>query len=74
MYIPGPALYASVCVLRTQTALKKELGTGIPTVFQGNIMTIILNAVRIRWNDTNSVLCMSIKYISVYTGVYTYIP
>jgi hypothetical protein len=61
-------------ILRTQTALEKELGTGKPTVFQGNIMTILLNAVRIRWNDTNSVLCMWIKYISVYTGVYTYIP
>jgi hypothetical protein len=31
---------------RTQTALAEELGTCKSTVFQGNIMTILLNAVR----------------------------
>jgi hypothetical protein len=37
-------------------ALEEELGTGIPTVFQGNIMVILLNAVRIWWNNNYSVL------------------
>jgi hypothetical protein len=52
-------------ILRTQIATEKELGTGKPTVFQGDIMTILLNAVRIRWNYDNSVLLIKITYISV---------
>jgi hypothetical protein len=42
-------------MLRTLIALEGELGTCKPTVFRGNIMTI-LNAVRIRWNNNNRVL------------------
>ncbi len=43
-------------MFRTQTALEEELGTCEPTVFQGDIMTILLNTVRIRWNNNNGVL------------------
>ena len=43
-------------MLWTQIALEKELGTCIPTVLQGNIKTILLNAVRTRWNNNNCVL------------------
>jgi hypothetical protein len=38
-----------------QAAGKEELGVGIPTVFQGDILDL-LNAVRIRRDNTNSVL------------------
>ncbi len=60
--------------LRTQTAPEKKLGTCKPTVFQGDIMMILLNAVRIRWNIDNSVLRIEITYISVYASMYTNIP
>ena len=38
-------------MLWTQIALEKELWTGIPTVLQVNIKTILVNAVRVRWNN-----------------------
>ena len=60
------------CILRTQMALEKELGTRIPTVLQVNIKTILLNAVRMWWNDNNRVLGTTTMYISVYTSIYTY--
>ena len=44
------------CILRTQMALEKELGTSISTVLQVNVKTILLNAVRIWWNYNNRVL------------------
>jgi hypothetical protein len=66
LYIPGSALYVLFfvslpCLGRKhcQIALEEELGTCTPTVFQGYIMTILqflLNVVRIRWNNNNSVL------------------
>ncbi len=81
MYIPVYAWTGFVCTVlllssmfRTQTALVEELGTCKPTVFQGDIMKILLNAVRIRWNNSNGVLSIQIKYIRVYTSMYTYIP
>jgi hypothetical protein len=37
-------------VLGTQVASEEELGSCIPTVFQGNINTILLDAVRV-WGD-----------------------
>jgi hypothetical protein len=43
-------------MFRTQTALEEELGTFKPTVFQGDIMMILRNAVGIRWNNNNGVL------------------
>ena len=66
----GTVLWLS-SMLWTQIALEKELGTCIPTVFQGNIKTILLNAVRIWWNYNNSVLHIATMYIRVYTSVYT---
>ena len=59
------------CILWTQMALEKELGTRIPTVLQVNIKTILLNAVRIWWNYNNSVLHIATMYIRVYTSIYT---
>ena len=61
-------------ILRTQIALEKQLGTCIPTVFQGDIMTILLDTVRIQWNNKHSVLCIQTKYIRVYTSTYMYVP
>ena len=58
------------CILRTQMALEKELGTRIPTVLQVNIKTILLNAVRIWWNYNNRVLHKATMYIRVYTSIY----
>ena len=44
-------------MFRTQIALEEELQTCIPTVFQRNSMTILLNAVRVQRNNNHSVLC-----------------
>ena len=60
-------------MLWTQIALEKELGTCIPTVLQGNIKTILLNAVRIRWNNNNCVWLTVTTYMRVYTSIYTHI-
>ena len=57
-------------MFRAQTVLEEELGTCKPTVFQLDIVMILLNAVRIRWNNNYSVLRIEIKYISVYTSMY----
>ena len=64
----GAVLWLS-CILWTQIALEKELGTCIPTVLQVNIKTILLNAVRIWWNYNNRVLSIPTMYISVYTSI-----
>ena len=40
-------------ILWTQNTCEEELGTGIPTVLQGNIVAILLNAVR-KWRDHNN--------------------
>ena len=60
-------------MLWTQIALEKELGTCIPTVLQGNIKTILPNAVQIRWKNNNCVLLTVTKYMRVYTSIYTHI-
>ncbi len=76
----GAVLWLS-CILWTQIALEKELGTCIPTVIQVNIKTILLNAVRIWWNYNNRVMRIPTVYISddsayilVYTNIYINIP
>ena len=76
----GAVLWLS-CILWTQIALEKELGTCIPTVLQVNIKMILLNAVRIWWNYNNRVLRIPTMYISddlayilVYTNIYINIP
>ena len=54
-------------------ALEEELRTCIPTVFQRNSMTILLNAVRVRQNNNHSVLCLKpciLVYMLVYTSIY----
>ncbi len=43
-------------VLWAQVAAEEELGLCSPTVIQGNIMVIFLDAVRIWWNNQNSIL------------------
>ena len=40
-------------ILWTHNTCEEELGTGIPTVLQGNIVAILLNAVR-KWRDHNN--------------------
>jgi hypothetical protein len=40
----------------TQAAGKEELGASIPTVFQGDILENLLNAVRIRRDNADGVL------------------
>ena len=70
-FVVAALLLASM--LWTQIALEKELGTCIPTVFQGYFKTNLLNAVRIWWNYNNGVLRIPTMYISVYTSIYTHI-
>ena len=52
-----------------------ELGTGIPTVIQGYTVTVrvLLDAVRIWWDDRNGILLPKMvydQYILVYTCMY----
>jgi hypothetical protein len=72
-------------ILWTHNTCEEKLGTGIPTVLQGNIVAILLNAVRKRRDNHNGILhtCSGLvyttihwfipvytRYISVYTGIY----
>ncbi len=52
-------------ILRTQNTCEEELGTSIPTVLQGNIVVIILNAVRKRRDQNNGILHTAILLIRV---------
>jgi hypothetical protein len=52
-------------ILRTQNTCEEELGMGIPTVLQGNIMAIILNAVRKLRDHNNGILHTAIQLIRV---------
>ncbi len=66
---------------RTQVALEEELGAGIPTVFKGNIVYIICDAVRIWRDHDNGVLLTpqplstvkTMQILVVYTSIYQYI-
>jgi hypothetical protein len=51
------------CHSRTQVAGKVELGASIPTVFQGNILGNILNAVRIRRDNKDGVMHTTMLYV-----------
>ena len=50
-----PVLWLS-STLWAQVAAEEELGPCCPTVFQVNIMAILLNAVRVRGNNQHSIL------------------
>ena len=39
-----------------QMASEEELGTGIQTVIQGYTVAVLLEAVRIRWDNNNGIL------------------
>jgi len=60
---------------RAQMASEEELGTGIPTVIQGYTVAVLLETVRIRWDDNNGILLRLTKmvyeqYVLVYTCMY----
>jgi hypothetical protein len=52
-------------ILQAQNTCEEELGTGIPTVLQGNIVAIILNAVRKLQDHNNGILRTAIQLIRV---------
>jgi hypothetical protein len=54
----------------TQMICEEELGTCIPTVFQGDITMILLNVVRIRRSNNYGVLHIEIQYNIVYISIY----
>ena len=61
-------------MLWAQMVCEKQLETDIPTVIQGCIVAVLLEAVRIQWDDNYGILhteklCMSIvcRYILVCT-------
>jgi hypothetical protein len=58
--------------LWAQVAAEEELGMYSPTVFQGNIMAIFLDAVRKWRNNQNSILCRSSATISFLVYCCTY--
>ena len=43
---------------------EEELGTGKPTVFQAYIVAILLQAVRIRWDDYYGISHTKTEYMS----------
>ena len=50
----GPAfVFWQSPILWTHSTCEEELGTCIPTVLQGNIVAILLNAV-LKWRDHNN--------------------
>ena len=49
---------------------KEELWTGIPTVFQGYTVAVLLDAVRIRWDDNNGILLPKNGVWVVCKGIY----
>jgi hypothetical protein len=56
-----------------QIASEVELGTGIPTVIQGYTVAVLLDAVRIWWDDQNGILLQKMvydQYVLVYTCMY----
>ncbi len=56
-------------IFRTQGTCEKELGTGVPHVFQENIMMILLKIVGIWWDNEYGILhkeTQYIRYISSY--------
>jgi hypothetical protein len=58
-----------------QIASEVELWTGIPTVIQGYTVAVLLEAVRIWWDDHNGILLPKMlydQYVMVYTGMYVY--
>jgi hypothetical protein len=61
-------------MLWTQNTCEEELGTGIPTVIQGNIVAILLNAVRKRRDHNNGILHTGIHLISVCRSISCDIP
>ncbi len=52
-------------ILWTQKTCEVELWTGIPTVFQGNSVAILLNAVGKRRDHNNCILHTGIQLISI---------
>jgi hypothetical protein len=58
--------------LWTQVACKKKLGMSIPTVFQWNIIGILLNAVRIRRDNKDGVLHTTKLDIKIQSSTYVY--
>ena len=58
-----------------QMASEEELGTDIPTVIQEYTVTVLLEAVRIWWDDHNGILLPKMlydQYVMVYTCMYVY--
>ena len=56
-----------------QIASEVKLGTGIPTVIQGYTVAVLLDAVRIWWDDQNGILLPKMvydQYVLVYTCMY----
>ena len=56
-----------------QMASEVELGTGILTVIQGYTVVVLLEAVRIRWDDQNGILLPKMvyeQYVLVYKCMY----
>ena len=56
-----------------QMASEVELGTGIPTVIQRYSFAVLLETVRIRWDDNNGILLTKMvyeQYVLVYTSMY----
>ncbi len=59
-------------VLWAQVAAEEELGQCSPTVFQGNVMVIFLDAVWIWWNNQSSILHKSSTTVSFLVCPCTY--
>jgi hypothetical protein len=53
---------------------EKELGAGIPTVLKENIITVLLDAVRIRGGHNYGILHAEIQFITEYLSMYQYTP
>jgi hypothetical protein len=70
-YVIGAGLLGSVfrqsSILWSQNTREEKLGTGIPAVLQGNIVSILFNAERIGKDYMYGILHTEIQHISVRT-------
>ncbi len=63
----GGSVFRQSSILWSQNTREEKLGTGIPAVLHGSIVSILFNAVRIRRDHKYGILHTEIQHISVRT-------
>jgi hypothetical protein len=64
------SVFRQSSIFWSQNAREEKLGTGIPAALQGNIVSILFNAGRLRRDHKYGILYTEIQHISVCTKTY----